>query len=72
MKLTTYLFIALFCAASSVIAQEQLTEHTYHLPKDAPIGHGKLEDVAWLVHGRARHLDLNLKKCGIPHLQAPW
>ena len=33
----------------SVFAQERLTEHTYRLPADAPLGEGRLEDVAWMA-----------------------
>ena len=30
-------------------AQERLTEHTYHLPKESPLGKGQLKDLVWLV-----------------------
>jgi hypothetical protein len=49
MKLLTYILLALILMSGGVIAQEKLTEHTYHLPKEAPLGKGQLKDVAWLV-----------------------
>lgn len=48
MKLLICLFMLLLMAGMSV-AQEPLTEHTFKLAKDAPMGKGKLSDVAWLV-----------------------
>lgn len=30
-------------------SQERMTEHTFHLPEDAALGRGQLEDVAWLA-----------------------
>ncbi len=41
--------IVLFLLCGHAIAQEPLTEHTNHLPKDAPLGKGKLSDISWLV-----------------------
>lgn len=42
--------IGLMCLITGAcLAQDKLTEHTFHLSKDAPLGQGKLEDVNWLV-----------------------
>ena len=39
----------LMLVAHPLFAQERLTENTFQLPKDAPLGKGTLEDVAWLA-----------------------
>ena len=44
-----WLIVLLLVFSNSGLAQERLTEHTYQLPKDAPLGAGSLEDVAWLA-----------------------
>jgi len=49
MKVLTITLLALTFINATVIAQEQLTEHTYHLPNDMPLGKGQLKDVEWLV-----------------------
>lgn len=35
--------------AQQGLAQEPLTENTFQLPKDAPLGKGRLDDVQWLA-----------------------
>ncbi len=49
MKLSILTFCALLLLCGMVKAQNRLTEHTYHLPKGAPLGIGRLSDVDWLV-----------------------
>ncbi len=49
MKLIIQNLLILCLVCGSALAQDRLTAHTYHLPKDSPLGKGKLEDVAWLV-----------------------
>lgn len=48
MKMTVVLLGVFGFLINTSYAQEPLTEHTYSLPKDAPLGSGKLADVAWL------------------------
>lgn len=44
------ILIVMVCLFSGlVLAQDKLTEHTYQLHPDAPLGKGQLTDVAWLV-----------------------
>jgi hypothetical protein len=49
MKQSIIVFLVTFFISLPSFAQEKLTEHTYHLPKGAPIGKGQLKDVEWLV-----------------------
>jgi hypothetical protein len=49
MKFLVLTACSLILTSGFVLSQERLTEHTYHLPKEAPLGEGKLADVAWLV-----------------------
>ncbi len=44
-----WIFVLLLVVSQVGLAQERLTEHTYQLPKDAPLGQGTLQDVAWLA-----------------------
>jgi hypothetical protein len=49
MKLLAYIILTMIFMNGFALAQERLTEHTYHLPKEAPLGKGQLKDVAWLA-----------------------
>lgn len=49
MKHTFKTFLLLICFSHGIMAQERLTEHTFKLAKEAPIGKGTLADVAWLA-----------------------
>ncbi|WP_154223199.1 DUF6265 family protein [Marinicella rhabdoformis] len=49
LKLSKYILLLIVVIAGMASAQDRLTEHTYSLAKDAPMGKGKLADVAWLV-----------------------
>jgi len=49
MKFLKYFIITIIFVTGVTCAQEKLTEHTYQLPKEAPLGKGQLKDVAWLV-----------------------
>ena len=49
MKQLKHLILIVLVMNGVAIAQEQLTENTYHLSKEAPLGKGKLKDVDWLV-----------------------
>lgn len=44
-----WLTVLLLLVSPLVGAQDRLTEHTYHLPTEAPLGKGSLEHVAWLT-----------------------
>ena len=49
MKFLTPILLVFTLIAGVASAQERLTEHTYSLAKEFPIGKGKLADVSWLV-----------------------
>ena len=49
MKLLIYILFTILFTSGIATAQERLTEHTFYLPKEAPMGKGQLKDVAWLV-----------------------
>ncbi len=49
MKTLIYIVFTIFLISGIATAQERLTEHTYHLPEEDPLGKGQLNDVSWLV-----------------------
>ena len=46
---TLWLTVLLLAVTQAGLAQDRLTEHTFQLPEDAPLGEGTLQDVAWLA-----------------------
>ncbi|MFK8010567.1 MAG: DUF6265 family protein [Marinicellaceae bacterium] len=49
MKLFAVLLLTLIIDIVDLNAQEPLTQHTYKLEKDAPLGKGQLSDISWMV-----------------------
>lgn len=49
MKKMNGMLMMLTMLSAVAFGQQPLTEHTFSLPKEAPLGKGQLSDVSWLV-----------------------